>query len=263
MFYSPEDVAELRRDADLVDGRFRDLRLEFVSARYRSAVAQEHAHHGFSRRLGTMARCVTRRFDLLPPDLDGVPEDGVTIDAALYVQAFIFNSFGCCENLAWIWAHERDIRDGAGRPLRPNRIGLGPGCNEMRETFSDTFLQTLAIYDDWFGYLKDYRDALAHRIPLYIPPWSIDPDLGDEYNALDAAATAALMAHDFDGHGRLIGQRDALRHFTPVITHSLISARPIRLHPQLLNDFDTIVDLGQGLLRALSADGDRQDRRGQ
>jgi hypothetical protein len=253
VFYSPEDVAELCRDAELVDARFRALRQDFIAASYHSTVAQEHAHHGFSRRLGTMARCVARLFDLLPPDLNSVPEDGVTIDAAIYIQAFIFNSFGCCENLAWIWVHERDIRDGQGRPLRPNRIGLGPNCNEVRETFSDSFRQTLAVYDDWFGYLKDYRDALAHRIPLYIPPWSIDPSLDDNYRALDAAATAALMAYDFDGNARLIAQRDALRHFTPVITHSLVSARPIQLHPQLLNDFDAIADLGQGILSELAA----------
>jgi hypothetical protein len=33
----------------------------------------------------------------------------------------------------------------------------------------------------WFENLKDFRDSLAHRIPLYIPPFMIRDEDGEEY----------------------------------------------------------------------------------
>ena len=47
---------------------------------------------------------------------------------------------------------------------------------------------------------KDYRDALAYRIPLYIPPFTVNPDDADRYQALERDATQALCAHDLEGY---------------------------------------------------------------
>lgn len=35
-------------------------------------------------------------------------------------------------------------------------------------------------------YLKNYRDALAYRIPLYIPPQTVTKEQGELFNALEA-----------------------------------------------------------------------------
>lgn len=42
----------------------------------------------------------------------------------------------------------------------------------------------LAEHDAWFEYLEDYRHALAHRIPLYIPPRQLGPTAQGEFAAI-------------------------------------------------------------------------------
>ena len=38
---------------------------------------------------------------------------------------------------------------------------------------------------DWFDHIIDFRDALVHRIPLYIPPYIVSQDNDAKYQALE------------------------------------------------------------------------------
>jgi hypothetical protein len=78
-------------------------------------------------------------------------------------------AYGCVDNLAWIWVHERGIA------VNRRHVGLRRHNKEVRNTFSPEFHSYLESLDSWFEYLVDYRDALAHRIPLYIPPGGARP----------------------------------------------------------------------------------------
>jgi hypothetical protein len=109
---------------------------------------------------------------------------------------------------------------------------------------SPEFRAYLDSREPWFEQLKDYRDALAHRIPLYIPPFTLDPADAGAYQALDQQATAALRAHDFDGYARLNANKVALTRFRPIMAHSIYAlGRTMLFHPQLLADFATIEEL--------------------
>jgi hypothetical protein len=248
MAFSTEQVADLYAGLDDVQPKAAALRERLVTAAFQTEGGREHANHGLARRLGTMARCIERVFELLPPDLDHIPEQVVTTDAVINIQAFIMGAFGCCENIAWIWVHERDVREN-DKLLPANRIGLGPGYKIFRQSLTPSFRQRLDPLTPWFELLKDFRDALAHRIPLYIPPSTVAPEDGDKYVALEAAFHAALMRRDFAGYERRRTEWQALQRFTPIMTHSLQSpSRPIIFHPQLLADFATIEELAGILL---------------
>ena len=244
MYFTLDQIEDLRVGLAEVQPKLSALRERLVLHPFQTPGAREHADHGLARRLGTLARCIERTFELLPPDLDEVPERDRTLDAAINIQAFVVSTFGCCENIAWIWVHERKVLRPNGQPLAASQVGLGPSYPLVRNRLTPGFAAYLDQRADWFEQLKDYRDALAHRIPLYIPPFTLNPDDADRYQALERDATLALLAHDLEGYERLTGERDALARFQPIMAHSLVAQGHIVVfHYQLLADFGTIEEM--------------------
>lgn len=243
MYFTSEEVEDLSAGLAEVRPKLVRLRGRVVARPFRTGAAREHADHGLARRLETMARCIERVFALLPPNLNIIPNSDVTIDAAINIQAFVVNIFGCCENIAWIWVYERKVRLPSNKPLPPSRVGLGGKYREVRDSLSPRFRAYLDDRTDWLQLLKNFRDTLAHRIPLYIPPFTIDPAEVGKYRALSDAASAALSSRDGKAYQMLLAEQAALKHFQPVMTHSLMDCSVVFFHSQLLADFATIEEM--------------------
>jgi len=103
-------------------------------------------------------------------------------------------------------------------------------------------------------YIIEYRDALAHRIPLYVPPGGVLPANVDAYNELSKQMTEALyVKQDGFEYDRLVAQQQKLLVFQPVITHSVRETTGhFRFHVQMLTDFRTIEEIGHKMLHELS-----------
>lgn len=252
MAFTDVQIRDLFEGVGEVDEKVADLREGFVLRRFRTAEAREHADHGFARRVGSLARCIERVFEVLPPDRRDIPDRSETEDATINIQAFLMNAFGCCENLAWIWVFERDVRRNDGSEVPPGLVGLGPKCRELRRSFSPEFRAYLHSRRAWFDHLKDFRDALAHRIPLYIPPFVVEPADAERWRALGNAADVALLEGRLGQEQELRAEQAVLKHFNPIMTHSLVDGgRPVVFHYQLLADFNTIHEIANEFLREL------------
>ncbi len=209
--------------------------------------------HGLCRRLGMLLRSVTVVFEQLPPDLDEVPEGDRVDDATMAIHSFIMNTYGCLDNMAWIWVTERAFRDRDGLELAPKRIGLGREYSNVRRALPDSFRTYLESLDPWFQHLKDFRDALAHRIPLYIPPFMVDSGDAGEYDRLEAQSNEALSRGDSDQYDRLQQEQRRYRFFRPWMTHSFHENAPkVVFHSQLLIDFKTISEIANKSLDEMS-----------
>jgi len=253
VFFSEEQVADLLVGLEEVRPKLSALQERILTTPFETEGGREHADHGLTRRLGTMARCIENVFALLPPALVDIPGTDVTKDAAINIQAFVVSAFGCCENVAWIWVHERNVLTPKGVLLPAYQVGLGLAYPKVRDSMTPEFRAYLDTREPWFEQLKDYRDALAHRIPLYIPPFTLDPADADSYQALEQQATAALKAHDFDGYAGLKEAKAALTQFRPIMAHSVYAlGRTMLFHPQLLADFATIEEMTGVLLDELA-----------
>jgi len=245
MPFSEEALADLAREYRQIDRRCNKLLLAFVYKRYQNDKAREYAQHGFSRRLQTLQRCIERVFELLPPESGGLPSKPVLTDATINVQAFVFNAFGALDNLAWIWVSERGLTRPNGSPLSPSQIGLGPGATFVRQSFSAEFRDYLEGMAEWFEHLEDFRHALAHRIPIYIPPYSVPERHVTAYRDLEERAFAASLRGDWEEHDRLEQEQRALVTFLPWMQHSLYGNRPpIVFHAQLIADFKAVEEIG-------------------
>lgn len=131
------------------------------------------------------------------------------------------NVYGALDNLARIWCLEANIENKKGKAISDGRIGLGPKYIEVRESFSSAFQQCLTAADDWFEYLDSFRHAVAHRIPVYVPPKCV-----------------------INGTVK----------FQPIMSHSLKEQKnPVYFHGQVIVDYATVIELGEFMLKELDA----------
>ena len=112
--------------------------------------------------MGTLVRCIQNVFELIPMETDEVPVREVLHDAQINIQSFFANVYGCIDNLAWVWVYEK----GLDANIHRNRVGLRAKHTEVRSSLSGALQGYLTTLDPWLDYIIEYRDALAHRIPL-------------------------------------------------------------------------------------------------
>lgn len=247
--YSEKHLKDLQDGLSELNGKYEELLVGFVGRKYSNAKAQEHASQGFARRLRILKKSIENVFELLPPERIDVPEPDQIADATINIHAFLFNVFGSLDNLAWVWVHEQNVVDDDGEPLRPLQVGLGSKCKFVRASFHSDFQGYLKTLDRWFKGMEEFRHALAHRIPLYIPPFTVDPKKIDEYRRLDALMVDAVRSLNFSENERLSAEQMKLAKFSPLYSHSFEEKSPqVAFHYQLLADFATVHELGRRLI---------------
>jgi hypothetical protein len=248
-YYKPEDLAKLQENLGTIAYKYDRLLLAFsYHHRFKKENTWEYANHGFMRRVGTLRRCIENVFNLIPPATEERPDRNVLHDAQINVQSFFANVYGSLDNLAWIWVYEREL-ESIGR----KRVGLRVQNTELRATFSEAFQEYLKSRDGWMDHVIEYRDALAHRIPLYIPPGTVQPRNVDAYNDLSVRIREVLYVRpNPPEYDRLSAEQEGLLVFQPVITHSVRETTAyFPFHAQMIADFLTVEEFGYKMLEEL------------
>jgi hypothetical protein len=241
--YTLDQLRALAASYATLQERLDAIATAYASFPYKTLPGRQYATHGFLRRFNTMHHCIERVFEILPPKQDERPANAVLLDTAVYIQSFVMNVFGALNNLAWIWVSEKTLKIGR------RDIGLGPKCAVVRSSFSQDMRNYLARLDEWFAHITDFRDALAHRIPLYIPPFIVSPEHDAEYDAL---VVRKLETNDSDEYDQLCAEQAKLEVFEPVMKHAIDDNKPpVLFHYQLVQDFLTIEEVAQKLLEEL------------
>lgn len=253
-YFSPARVKELLAGQEEAHRQFKELREKMCQRTYKTVRGAEYAKHGFCRRIETLIRSIDRVYDLLPPSQTEIPARDVVVDAAIAIQAFTMNAFGCLDNIAWIWVYEKEIKKGNGNELENKDVGLGKKI--IRKTLTKEFQAYLDKKQAWFGNLIEFRDALAHRIPLYIPPYVVPKLNSARYDELEKAKWQEPAKSNPAEYEKLKVEQFKLCQFMPGMMHSMFEESPqVEFHSQLLNDYVTINEYGLTLLEEL----DRSD----
>lgn len=251
-YFDEETVEALYAGREAMRQQFDDLRGRFLARLYNSERGREFAFHGFCRRLIIMVRGVDIVFNRLPPELEEIPSRDSVVEATVAIQSFVLNAYGCLDNLAWIWVCERPVLKANGEELEPFKVGFGPKSKVVRASLSSEFVAYLESRQEWVDYLKGFRDSLAHRIPLYIPPFIVPPDVSDEYNRLEKASADALRKKDSELWDKAQATQQSLGQWRPWMTHSINESSPhVVFHSQLIQDCLTIAEFGRELLGEL------------
>jgi len=251
-YYKADDVSMMLTKLVELSEQRRKLDRLLLLHDFNSQKGKEHCHHGLLRRIKVLSRNVENVFNLLLPDMEGRPSSEVTIDATTNLHAFYINLFGACDNLAWILVFEQNIRTTAGTDIPRNHVGVRRKNRSVRAGMSNELKAEFAKFEDWFDHVEEFRDSLAHRIPLYIPPFVVKSDRAEDYHRLDDEAWAALQNYDVEGSKEKREEQKALTIFRPWFTHSFSEGSPhMAIHPQLLADFGTILELSEAVAKEI------------
>jgi hypothetical protein len=208
--------------------------------------ARDYLSHGVGRRLSVLGASLDQIFDLFPPSrIAPLPHELATA-LQIHLHAFVINLNGVFDSWAWAFVLRHDL---FGR-LKGRRENVGmfrPQTQRLLPEALRHFLESDAIRAWHSRYLKGYRDALAHRIPLYIPPAVYSAEDAERYRQLDAETVEAIGQRDWERVDALREQQDAIGsacyHFLHEYSPSE-DARPVQLHPQVLSDSATVVEFG-------------------
>lgn len=247
-FLKKQQIADIRAKLATIEDRTNQIILSVTGHRFQNELAREYAQHGFARRVETLRRCIQNIFRIIPPGTVKVPSRDRLYDGQIQVQSFIANVFGSVDNLAWIFVHER----GLDAEIPRGHVGLRKANVKVRAALSREFQTRLDEMERWFGYITEYRDALAHRIPLYIPPGAVLTRNVDKYNDLMTRMNSALNNLRSYEYEQLSVEQNKLLVFQPVITHSVRETTGhFPFHIQMIADFLTIEELWQKMLAEL------------
>ncbi len=170
-------------------------------------------------------------------------------DVQINLHAFVINVFGVFENFAWAFVHRHNLLPAIGRPV--NVSMFKDATRQHLPIAVEDYLSSDRITRWHAEYLKNYRDALAHQIPLYIPPKTMTKDEGERFNALEAEKWGLAGRADWDRINAISAEQDAIGSPCFTFLHSLeegAASRPLRLHPQVISDSNTVIDFGRRFL---------------
>jgi hypothetical protein len=220
-YFTRKQLNDIRLKYAMIEKKTDDLLLKFVYFPFESEQARHYAQQGFSRRIQVLRRCIDNVFRIIPPGTVKVPSRARLYDAQINIQAFLANVYGCLDNLAWIWVYERKLSERIPR----RHVGLGKDNTAVRRSLSVELQNYLDTMAGWFEYLADFRHALAHRIPIYIPPGMVLQRNVDAYDAITMQMSDALNQFKPAEYARLLEEQSKLLIFQPLIAHSTVETK--------------------------------------
>lgn len=253
MVYSHRQIEELSEKRSSVLSELSDLMLKtIVEGQPLSAESQvrEHLLHGASRRLRTVHRTIERIFQIFPVNQTHPLDSESLSDVQTSLHAFMMNLYGLNDNWVWAFVHRHDLLKVIGDR---RRVGLfHPATQRHLPTALREYLTSEELTKWHSEYAKSFRDALAHRIPPYVPPAEFTEDEGRKYSQLEAEKVECIKQMKWQRLDEVWAEQGALGRPSFVFLHAYTEdekPRPVLLHPQLLSDGMGAVEFGRLFLR--------------
>lgn len=244
--FSEKDLDEFYKKVGLIPDEYQALLSKYHDKVFLNDRSKEFFIQGFFRRLGILKSIITNVYKIFPPKnylrLSHDDVQNITIN----LQAFVFNVYGCLDNLARIWVLEKNIA------IEDRKISFGNKI--IRATFSNEFVDYLFSLNDWYkNYLVNFRDALSHRIPLYVPPYMLTESEVEMEKKLEKELYKNVLAYKFDEYEKILDEKDSLGRSSPYMTHSETdNSGYIVFHAQLLSDWNTLLQLFDNFMKELN-----------
>lgn len=247
MQYSPEQVEQLENECEQVLSDLQSLLFEGHRQSHFVEVpdARLHLQQGVGRRLGVLKQTVEKIFELFPPAQERPLQREELTDVQINLHAFVINLSGVFDNWAWAFMFKHGLHQQIGR----RSVGLFK--RETLRVLPEGLREHLAsdVMTKWHGaYAKAYRDALAHRIPLYIPPATWTDADREKYEMLETQKVDCIRRGEWQRLDEVWTEQDAIGRACPMFLHEFgedEERRPVLLHPQVLCDAATVVDCGR------------------
>ncbi len=245
MYYTKKALHEIEDAFTELKNRHIKLveKLYLFTAILHNLRAKEYFQHGVLRRLFLINKCIENMFRIFPANREEKLSEEEHYDVEINLHCFLINIFGIIENIALSMAFENGIFAKAASEKSNNiKISLLE-ISLFKDKFRSMVSPKLKAYldnskiSDWYKqYAKNYRDALAHRIP----PCGLNKEERAEFISLQKK----IATLNPDEYSMTINKMHELGKAIPFYVHSFSEeAKKIYLHPQIIADFRTVEEL--------------------
>jgi hypothetical protein len=246
MAYTKEQAEHLNLECESTVGKLRQLQLELaVEGQPLDAGSRlrEHLVHGAGRRVSVIRRSVQNVFTLFPPQTRHLLSADELADTQINLHAFLINMYGIFDNWAWAYILYHHLEKSIG-----DRRKVSFFHEATRSRLPKVLREYLSasVIRDWHEeYAKSYRDALAHRIPPYIPPAQFTQSDGERYNSLEKEKTRCILERNSERLDQIWKEQGEIGRPSMIFLHAYTEntpPQPMKLHPQILSDANTVVE---------------------
>jgi len=196
--YSAQQTEHLNAECRRIADELQALNFEGLgqSNRVKSDRVIEHLRHGAGRRLGILKRSMEEIFSVFPPAQERPLGHDRLVGVQINLHAFVINLAGIFDNWAWAFIFRHELLERVG-----GRINVGLFKSATLRFLPAPLRDYLTSRDisSWQDkYLKSYRDALAQRIPLYIPPAAWSPEDTARYERLEQEKVQCILSRQWE-----------------------------------------------------------------
>ncbi len=241
-YFKDEDIEKLNFDLLTLKERYLNIvsRISVLSGNLKEEKAKEYLFHGVARRLGVIERCVDNIYSIFPIEREILLSWEELKDVDINLHAFFINIFGLLDNLAWVLIHEKR--------LKIDKKDVGLYMNKTQTCFEKkfrTYLNSDRIKKWHNEYLKNYRDALSHRIPLYVPPKALTSEQKNHTELIEKQLNDSIKLRDYSVIDNLHDKEDKIGSPSPFFIHSISEeeSKYVVLHAQVITDFKTVEEI--------------------
>jgi hypothetical protein len=179
-----------------------------------------HLRRGLGRRLGLIGRNYQFLIDRLRENGKKPLVGTFSSDVQIHLNSFYIHLRGALDNLAWLYIFRHFAEASEDQKKFQN----------MAHLFSKDFLglareKDFEIYRilsdrvEWNAKIKNYRDPIVHRIPMYSSPAFWTNEEAERYEELQKITYDAISASDFDFAEKLREERQCIGTYHPNIAN--------------------------------------------
>ena len=148
-------------------------------------------------------------------------------------------------NFAWAFISEKH----PSRKIKPLHVTLfHPKFREACPSLA-SIARDIDQHAAWARDVKNRRDPVAHRIPLYIPPSIDNSEEGKRYNELAQKQIDLASEQRFEEAQDAFDAIDRIGTFVPWFLHT--RGNPIPLYPTVPSDLAHVIHIGNIIERVL------------
>jgi len=204
--------------------------------------AREYLNHGVARRLSYLHYCASCVDSVLPKDRESRFSASEQKYLTMNLHVHWINLAGILDNLAWFTlfrATEREVEV-------KRRKSIYLSSRKVREHLSSAARAVLdeEVTTRWIAGMRNFRDALAHRIPPYVPPSLVLTEDVDAFRQVSEQIDQAILDGRFDDVSRLEAEQDQLTQMAPFVLHSYgdpDAASPVPVRSSLAADLRQVM----------------------
>jgi len=216
--------------------------LEVLRGSLRIPRAIQHASHGVGRRISILRV----NFISLLRGCERPPESPLYGDPGhelcTHLNSFYIHLHGMLDNLAWMIAHELNMFGGVSEDDYSARRRVGLFKFAFQEALGQALVNDfLNSKKCWYDATKDWRDPIAHRIPLYAVPCVLTNADQDRFKQLEELEMDALKQGLAGLSEKYHEQKMNLGTYHPIFAHET-SGTPVPIKEQVEEDARNLLD---------------------